>query len=217
MQNATGPSSTGSVPSSSGSVPANGTGSAGLSLAGASFAGLMAKLAVPQKGDPSWNDDELADDVATISYERAIRTDVRSNPTPSPGPCPAKSGDGAGSGHRKGSADGAKPLKTASITIRLSDSECAQLRRRAAEAGLTISAYLRSCTLEVESLRAQVKETLAELRNSAPKPCGPETKPESARRIRSFFAALRHRFKVMGRRKALAVGLNASNPFAPVG
>ena len=47
-------------------------------------------------------------------------------------------------------------LKSASITIRLSKAECAQLRRRAAEAGLTVSAYLRSCTFEAESLRAEV-------------------------------------------------------------
>jgi len=55
-------------------------------------------------------------------------------------------------------------LKTASITIRLSPSECAQLRRRAAEAGLTVSAYLRSCTFETEALRALVKDTLAKMR-----------------------------------------------------
>ncbi len=57
-----------------------------------------------------------------------------------------------------------KHRKTASITIRLSNAECAQLHQRAAEAGLTISAYLRSCICEVEALRAQVKEALAQLR-----------------------------------------------------
>jgi len=55
-------------------------------------------------------------------------------------------------------------LKCSSITIRLSKTECDQLRKRAAEAGLTVSAYLRSCTFEAETLRAQVKEALAELR-----------------------------------------------------
>jgi len=55
-------------------------------------------------------------------------------------------------------------LKSASITIRMSKAECAQLRTRAAEAGLTMSAYLRSCTFEAESLRALVKDTLAQLR-----------------------------------------------------
>lgn len=54
--------------------------------------------------------------------------------------------------------------RSTSVTIRLSNQECAQLRQRAAEAGLTVSAYLRSCVLEADSLRAQVKEALAELR-----------------------------------------------------
>ena len=49
----------------------------------------------------------------------------------------------------------------------LSMAEHAQLRSRAAEAGLTLSAYLRSCTVEAESLRAQVKLTLAKLRGEA--------------------------------------------------
>jgi hypothetical protein len=55
-------------------------------------------------------------------------------------------------------------LKSASVTLRMSAAECKQLRRRAAEAGMTVSAYLRSCTFEAETLRAQVKEALAELR-----------------------------------------------------
>jgi predicted DNA binding CopG/RHH family protein len=62
-----------------------------------------------------------------------------------------------------------RQLKCASITVRLSKEECAQLRRRAAEAGLTISAYLRSCSVEAESLRAQVKDTLAQMRAESPK------------------------------------------------
>jgi hypothetical protein len=39
-----------------------------------------------------------------------------------------------------------------------------QLRKRAADAGLSVSAYLRSCTFDAESLRAQVKDALARLR-----------------------------------------------------
>jgi hypothetical protein len=46
----------------------------------------------------------------------------------------------------------------------MSEAEYTQLQERAAEAGITVSAYLRSCTFEAESLRAQVKETLALLR-----------------------------------------------------
>jgi len=56
-------------------------------------------------------------------------------------------------------------LKSASITIRLSKAESEQLRRRASEAGLTVSAYLRSCTFEAESLRAQVKDALSQMRS----------------------------------------------------
>jgi hypothetical protein len=62
----------------------------------------------------------------------------------------------------------AENRKSACITIRLSKPERAQLHQRAATAGLTVSAYLRSCIFEAESLRAQVKETLAELRSAKP-------------------------------------------------
>jgi hypothetical protein len=48
----------------------------------------------------------------------------------------------------------------------MSQAECAQLHSRAAEAGLTVSAYLRSCTFEAESLRAMVKDTMAQLRSA---------------------------------------------------
>jgi hypothetical protein len=61
----------------------------------------------------------------------------------------------------------AEARKRASVTIRLSEPEYEQLHQRAAEAGLTISAYLRSCTFEAEALRAQVKEALADLRADA--------------------------------------------------
>jgi hypothetical protein len=59
-----------------------------------------------------------------------------------------------------------RDLKNSSITIRMSKAECAQLHSRAAEAGLTVSAYLRSCTFEAESLRAMVKDAMAQLRSA---------------------------------------------------
>jgi len=173
-----------------------------------SFAGLLAALAAPaQKGAPVWNDDELADDVATLSYERALRAHSRYQPavpadrdptdrsilqSAEPGPVPRDKELRADSSlvgpeatpqsAQFSNADcqpegnlGLPPalerdLKSASITIRLSKAENAQLRRRAAQAGLTISAYLRSCTFEAESLRALVKDTLAQLRASPPAP-----------------------------------------------
>ena len=130
------------------------------------FAGLLASLAAPSKPSPSSWDDGLVDDVATISYEHALRPVPRSQP-PAAEPSPAAAESGPANSP---SSFPKERLKTASITIRLSEVECTQLRQRAAEAGITVSAYLRSCTLEVESLRAQVKETLAQIRQSGKNP-----------------------------------------------
>jgi predicted DNA binding CopG/RHH family protein len=172
------------------------------SLPSQSFARLMADLAAPTPDVPeralAWNDDELEDDVATLSYERALQArgrylkDAAADPTdrsllqpaelgpihdddPLVGIPPARP-EATSRSSQYSSAD-LQPknsvhlpaaiennLKSASITIRLSEVESVQLRQRAAEAGLTISAYLRSCTFEAESLRAQVKEALAKLR-----------------------------------------------------
>jgi hypothetical protein len=167
-----------------------------------SFAGILAALSGPgQKSDPRWNDDGLEADVATLSYEHALRAHARYlqadaeaaelKKAVDPGPIrireafPAKASSagqtggqraerpraalGDNAGMEPGSAHGSHELpgrdtKRASITLRLSETECAQLRRRANDAGLTVSGYLRSCTLEAEVLRAQVKEALAKLR-----------------------------------------------------
>jgi hypothetical protein len=152
------------------------------------FAGLLAALAAAKPIEPpTWNEEELPQDVATLSYERALRKHAR-----------YKSGDaedfstaqlpniqsrrtsvGAQNAISEGlhvdepirRAASAAPTseqvrKCASVTIRMSQAECEQLRERAAEAGITISAYLRSCTFEAEALRTQVKPTLAELRTA---------------------------------------------------
>jgi hypothetical protein len=42
--------------------------------------------------------------------------------------------------------------------------EFALLKSRAEESGLSVSAYMRSCVLEAESLRVQVKQAMAEMR-----------------------------------------------------
>jgi len=162
-----------------------------------SFAGLLAALAEPKsKRVPAWNDDDLEDDFATLSYERALQAHARYRPVDAGVPAPKTTPD-AGSirirevgteeiaqgedaafperlqasptviqPHSAPASSRARNLKCASITIRLSQVECAQLRTRAAEAGLSISAYLRSCTFEAEALRAEVKQTLAQLRTS---------------------------------------------------
>lgn len=55
-------------------------------------------------------------------------------------------------------------IKAASITLRMGKEESALLRKRAAAAGISVSAYIRSCVFEAEELRAQVKNALAELK-----------------------------------------------------
>ena len=165
------------------------------------FAGMMAAFTAPrQKRPPARDLDGLEDDVATLSYERALRAHSRfrspdasdwaltqisrperlsimevfpANLEPADEAVPVPAG--------VPSVAQAKPelvpdnstahdrnLKCASITIRLSRAECAQLRQRASEAGLNLSAYLRSCTVEAESLRAQVRDTMAQMRAEKP-------------------------------------------------
>jgi hypothetical protein len=160
------------------------------------FAGLLASLAAPARETSSaWSperaEDGLEDDFATLSYEHALRAHARYRPPsltdqslpraagpeplcfstdleeaapkkPQAAPMPARPESASPPGRLS-----ENNLKCASVTIRLSQAECAQLRKRAAEAGLTVSAYLRSCTFEAESLRAMVKDTLAKLRSGA--------------------------------------------------
>jgi hypothetical protein len=173
-----------------------------------SFAGLLAALSDPvSKRVPAWNDDDLEDDVMTLSYERALQAHARYRPVDADTPPPEHAEDGesirirevnpeeigqsqyaAVSKLRKGSTpvippnsgpspSRARNLKCASITLRLSQAECTQLRTRAAEAGLSISAYLRSCTFEAEALRAEVKQTLAQMRTGESSGKTQETSP----------------------------------------
>lgn len=154
-----------------------------------------------RKAAPAWNDDDLADDVATLSYERALRTHARYHASSAPteqlpagqpltdqlltgqsrtqtaDPEPIglekpfsleeflseagmaapqaelrpavklKSGKNqdlaaksSPASDRPQTTDCERNLKEASVTIRMSKAECAQLRQRAAEAGLTVSA-----------------------------------------------------------------------------
>jgi len=202
------------------SPPADSTPATESTFEDASFAGLLASLAAHQKREAAWDDEDLADDVATISYERALRAQARVRPgngaPRDPEPVVSCREKPAISNCRSDAPPAPKPLKNASITIRLSETECAQLRQRAAEAGMTISAYLRSCTLEAESLRAQVKEALAELRKPAATAAAQvaETKPAG-----SFATALHRVWRWFGRiapRRRPGIRLNAANPLAPV-
>jgi hypothetical protein len=210
------------------------------------FAGLLASLAAPPEAGvlaspaqpetaPAWNDDELADDVATLSYEQALRRHsrydsaagdsravaARGEPSRSSGPgkrasIPRQpfgaSGESRMSVPRQSLPNSSVPnLKRSSITIRLSESDCAQIHERASEAGLTVSAYLRSCAFEVETLRTQVKETLARLRS--PQPSAP--KPAKEARTGRSIKGLWRRFLRSGLSRGPGSALNAENPPAP--
>jgi hypothetical protein len=176
-----------------------------------------------RKSASPWSDDDLADDVATLSYESALRAHARYRSTdfadqsltqaadPAPFHYEESFPAAAVATGQEAATPAADPepepdrlsatpfqrnLKDASITIRMSKAECAQLHRRAAEAGLTVSAYLRSCTLEAETLRAMVKETLAQLRpvTAQAKPVGLATPPRAGlgRLFGGLFVRLAH-------------------------
>jgi predicted DNA binding CopG/RHH family protein len=159
------------------------------SASSSGFAGLLASLTSPLKEESdheaSWNNGELADDVVTLSYERALRNHARYRPPDdcdlrlpvavdddvdgaagtTPPDAIKKRSDVAQADAAPRTAAGSD-RRSASVTIRLSDAECSRVRQRAAEAGLTVSAYLRSCVLEADVLRAQVKQALAEIKTA---------------------------------------------------
>ncbi len=139
------------------------------------FAGLArTKTSQADRQPDAWDEDALAEDVATISYEQALRAHARyrrAEPLPA---APIETPD-IGSPKPPQSvritewvpndtpAALAATRKLSSVTIRMSRTEYEQLRERAAAAGVTVSGYLRSCIFEVETLRAQVKDALSEL------------------------------------------------------
>jgi hypothetical protein len=168
--------------------------SAASSTSSRSFAGLIADFAAIGKKPPVGDLDFLEEDVACLSYEQALRNrrSLRSVP-----PLAETRLDSATMAPRtqylahqevdvKSGLNPRTPVEPAasprqpgrrcsSVTVRLSAPESEQLHLRAAEAGLTVSAYLRSCAFEVESLRAEVKSTLDKLRpESAPSEINPD-------------------------------------------
>jgi hypothetical protein len=128
----------------------------------ASFANMLAAFALDTAPAQHIPTDDLEDDVASISHEQALASHRQrlghSLPPSSPDAGPSESSALAGS------KTDATVRKSASVTVRMSQEEFAQLQTRAAEAGLSVSAYLRSCTFEAEALRAQVKQAVAEIR-----------------------------------------------------
>jgi hypothetical protein len=192
------------------------------------FAGVLAAITAPVRTLPPATDlDGLEDDVATFSYERALRAHSRfrttdssdraltepSNPNirivealpadlepaaetmPRPAEVPSIAEAESESADDASTAPD-RNLKSARITMWLSNAESAQLRARAAEAGLTVSAYLRSCTVEAESLRAQVRDTMAQLRGEATN----ENQGSTPSARRSWFRRLRFWPRAQGSR-----------------
>jgi hypothetical protein len=168
-----------------------------------SFASLLASISSKLQNDP-WDDSALADDVATITYEQALgkhrRVRIPESATKSllndsdhdpalatatPAIRPSKPPQKAGE----------KKPKAASITIRVTAEEQAQLHHRAAAAQLTVSAYLRSCIFEAEALRTQVKEALSEIRSGTPpeEPAAKKMQREHSKTWRARLLPLWHR------------------------
>jgi len=161
------------------------------SITSAGFASLLCELSAPTSSeadrDLDLNHECFADDVATISYERALRkqasgrrspenVEAARRPTRSSGnPRPSVFSSGTAAGIVASNSE--QDRKAASITIRLSKAECEQVRHRANESGLTVSGYLRSCVLEAEVLRAEVKEALTKFREHSSLISNARTKP----------------------------------------
>jgi hypothetical protein len=172
--------------------------------ASSTFAGFLSALTSPAPASQSglWNNDALADDVTTLSYESALKAHSRYKPEFDPLPPPAAafareavspdSGSSFSTAASKPQPTAVKPgdHKSASITIRMSEAECTQLKQRAAEAGMSISAYLRSCTFEAEALRGQVKEALAQLRAAASASEKPAVAPVQPHKKRDWLSRI---------------------------
>lgn len=96
-----------------------------------------------------------------------------------------------------------EPERQLSMTLRVAASEQALIKIRAAEAGLSASAYLRQCALEVEQLRAQVKLALDIIERNATLPL-PEGKSPLQPAPAGFFTRIRQVF-FGGRSTALSL------------
>lgn len=133
----------------------------------ANFAGLLELFATSDRRPvraADWSQNQAEDDIASLSYDRALRMHTRTQPVQLASPTAAETPPAADS---TPTADAPPdPRKSASVTIRLSQNELELLHARATESGLNVSAYLRSCIFDVEDLRAQVKHTLRELRTA---------------------------------------------------
>ncbi len=157
----------------------------------ASFSTLLTALTsrLPVQ-DAQDSENLLRDDVVSLSYEQALRTAARHrSPASHAAVQPLPEAEGLPPAQQLAQAQKAQASHrrsrrairmASSVTIRLDESECGELRARAAEAGLTVSAYLRSCIFEVDDLRAQVKQALAQMRSTATPPVSTQPTPLQA-------------------------------------
>lgn len=130
-----------------------------------SFAAFLAKLAEQPASEATHEPDDVleigepADEVAALSYEHALRAPVKkqveSVPLSAPDAAPA-----TGKTTISLVATEKRKIRT---SICLAPWENALLRQRAEENSLSISAYVRACIFEVEALRAQVKQRMAQV------------------------------------------------------
>jgi hypothetical protein len=139
-----------------------------------SFASLLASISSKLQND-AWDDSALVDDVATITYEQALRAHRRGRPSEpatksllSDHETALSPAGFATQPNKQPQKTGEKKPKAASITIRVTAEEQAQLHERAAAAELSVSAYLRSCIFEAEILRNQVREAVLQIRSATP-------------------------------------------------
>ncbi len=134
------------------------------------FAGVVASALTRQTEDASIN--AGMEDTFTLSYEDALRKHARrplAEELAQITEMAAAELDARRAAAAPAPTEEEAPLsvpvtKAASITLRMSKEESALLRKRAAVAGISVSAYIRSCIFEAEELRTQVKNALAELK-----------------------------------------------------
>jgi hypothetical protein len=156
-----------------------------------SFADFLASFTGgSDKSDDDWDLSGLAEDVATINYEQALRSHraahaaefaterLRDKPL----------AGAAIRGALQHAAGSKKKSKTSSITLRLTEEEHGQLHERAAAAKLSTSAYIRSCIFEAESLRTQVREALAQMQAASPSATASPPDEKPSRWHQRFFA-----------------------------
>jgi hypothetical protein len=147
-----------------------------------SFATFLARLAELPDWDSNVNPSEHSepetdalsdlgvseDDLAALSYEHALRAQSRVQKRAAQ-KSPKRAVKRALATQPSTTAIQIADSRRCRSTIRFTVAENELLHARAAESDLAVSAYIRSCVLEVESLRAQVRQMMGEMR-SAPSP-----------------------------------------------